>query len=324
MFSSLNISTMKKCTLAAVIGATLLSTLASASNLDIGRAPTAEEIAGWDIDIRPDGKGLPPGEGSVADGEVIYEDKCAVCHGVFGEGEKRWPKLAGGFDTLTDDRPEKTVGSYWPYASTLWDYIHRTMPFPEPQSLSNNEVYATTAYVLYLNEIVDEDFVLTPDNLVLIAMPNAGNFYRDDRPDVINERCMENCKDPASIEVVQSLRGITPTDHFKEDGNDGVAYQEEIGKTADIPSLFEPAKAGLATYQQVCKACHDSGLAGAPKLGEKTNWKARIATGKETLYSHAINGFQGESGMMPAKGGQTQLTDDMVKQAVDYMVESSQ
>ncbi len=90
---------------------------------------TEEEIAGWDIDVRPDGLGLPEGSGSVEDGEMLYEDKCASCHGSFGEAVGRYPVLAGGFDTLTEARPEKTVGSFWPYASTLWDYIHRAMPF---------------------------------------------------------------------------------------------------------------------------------------------------------------------------------------------------
>ena len=90
---------------------------------NLGSDVTAQVVAGWDIDVRPDGLGLPAGEGSVEDGEQLYEDKCATCHGVFGEGAGRWPKLAGGEGTLTDARPDKTVGSYWPYASTLFDYI---------------------------------------------------------------------------------------------------------------------------------------------------------------------------------------------------------
>ena len=99
----------------------------------IGTPATASEVAGWDIDIRPDGKGLPTGSGSVEDGEMMYEEKCASCHGSFGEGVGRYPVLSGGEGTLTEERPEKTIGSFWPYASTLWDYIHRAMPFPQPQ-----------------------------------------------------------------------------------------------------------------------------------------------------------------------------------------------
>jgi len=301
----------------------LASVVGNAAPLNLGRTPTLAEVAGWDIDVRPDGLGLPPGQGSVTDGEYLYDDKCSSCHGIFGEGAKRWPKLAGGNGTLADDRPDKTVGSYWPYASTLWDYIHRAMPFPAPQSLETEEVYAITAYVLFLNDIVDEDFVLSQQNLAEIVMPNAGNFYRDDRPDVANPRCMAECKDPASIKIVASLTGITPTDHFKEDGNTGVAYEEEAVTVVEPSALSASAQAGQATYDQACKVCHTSGLAGAPKLGDSSDWQIRVGTGMDTLYSHAIKGFQGTKGVMPAKGGQTQIADDLVRNAVDFMVESS-
>jgi cytochrome c len=323
MFNSLN--SMPRLMLALGVCVGMFTSSVAADVYSIGRAPTDAEIAGWDIDIRPDGKGLPPGEGSVEDGEYLYDEKCASCHGVFGEGEARWPKLAGGQGTLADERPDKTVGSYWPYASTLWDYIHRAMPFTAPQSLTDDEVYAITAYVLFLNEIVDDEFVLRQSNLTDITMPNAGNFYRDNRPDVKNSRCMNNCKDATKITVVQSLRGITPTDHFKEDGNDGVAYREEVTHVADVNTLSASAQAGEQTYNQACKVCHDAGLAGAPKLGNASDWQARLnAGGMEQLYQHALVGFKGKTGVMPAKGGQTQLADDAVKQAVDFLVESSQ
>ncbi|MFL0804846.1 MAG: c-type cytochrome [Agarilytica sp.] len=295
----------------------------SGAQYEIGRTPTAEEIAGWDIDVRPDGKGLPPGEGSVEDGEMIYEDKCAACHGTFGEGEKRWPKLAGGSDTLTHQRPDKTVGSYWPYVSTLWDYIHRAMPFNAPQSLTNDEVYAVTAYVLNLNDLLDDDAVLNQSNLASIEMPNAGNFFRDNRPDVSNTRCMKKCKAPKSIQVKESLSGVTPTDHFKKDGNDGVAYAEEHAPVAEVKTLSAAAKAGQATYKKACMVCHGSGLAGAPKVGDAGEWAKRETAGMDKLYSNAINGYQGDAGVMPPKGGQMQLSDEAVKQAVDFMVESS-
>ena len=117
--------------------------------LGLGRAATNNEIKAWDIDIRPDGKGLPVGSGSVIIGEELYTDNCASCHGDFGEGIDRWPELAGGFDTLDSEDPVKTVGSYWPYLSTVWDYVHRAMPFGNAQSLNNDEVYAITAYIYY-------------------------------------------------------------------------------------------------------------------------------------------------------------------------------
>ena len=185
------------------LGALLVAMPVSAEvgGYGIGSPATASEIAGWDIDIRPDGKGLPAGSGSVEDGEMMYEEKCASCHGSFGEGVGRYPVLSGGEGTLTEERPDKTVGSFWPYASTLWDYIHRAMPFVQPQSMTDEEVYAITAYVLYLNDLVEDDFVLTADNLASIEMPNKDGFFFDDRPDTSNTACMKNCKDPASVKI---------------------------------------------------------------------------------------------------------------------------
>ena len=155
-----------------------------------GEIASAEQIAGWDIDIRPDGQGLPAGSGSVEDGEYLYEEQCAECHGSFGEGVGRFPVLAGGEGSLSDDRPTKTVGSYWPYTSTLFDYIYRAMPFTQPESLSADETYALTAYVLYLNDLVDDDLVLDQNNLASIRLPNEASFVPDPRPDVFNTRCM--------------------------------------------------------------------------------------------------------------------------------------
>ena len=275
-----------------------------------GELATDEMIAGWDIDVRPDGKGLPPGSGSVEDGEVIYEEKCAACHGVFGEGEGRWPKLAGGFGTLTEDRPEKTVGSYWPYVSTLWDYVHRAMPFYEPQSLSNDEVYAIVAYVLFLNDIVEDDFVASRESLAAIEMPNKDGFFVDPRPDVKNAACMEGCKDPSDIRITwdSTELGVTPVEHFKA---------EEQAEVAVDPNL------GLNIYQQACAPCHKVGLAGAPIVGDTGQWGARVAQGFDVLVEHAVNGYQGSAGYMPPKGGQIQLSDDEVAAAVRYMVDNS-
>ena len=122
---------------------------ALAEALGLGRSATENELKAWDIDIRPDGIGLPMGSGSVLSGEELYTDNCASCHGDFGEGIDRWPELAGGFDTLGSDDPVKTIGSYWPFLSTVWDYVHRAMPFGNAQSLTDNDVYAITAYILY-------------------------------------------------------------------------------------------------------------------------------------------------------------------------------
>ena len=185
--------------------------------LHLGRVALEEEISAWDIDIRPDGAGLPAGQGSVEAGGELYDAQCAVCHGVFGEGEGRWPILAGGHDTLTDDRPEKTIGSYWPYLSTVFDYVKRAMPFGNARSLSDDDVYAITAYLLYLNDLVEEeDFVLSADNFQSISLPNEANFVDDDRAQEPHyaaglEPCMQDCK-PDAVQVTQRARilDVTP------------------------------------------------------------------------------------------------------------------
>ena len=109
--------------------------------MGLGREATQEEIAAWDIDVRPDGQGLPQGKGTAQQGEDIFQERCATCHGEFGEGRDRWPVLAGGLGTLKNDRPNKTVGSFWPYASTIMDYVRRAMPFGHAQSLTADELY---------------------------------------------------------------------------------------------------------------------------------------------------------------------------------------
>lgn len=272
--------------------------LAETGAYGIGSPATAEEIAGWNIDIRPDGKGLPPGSGSVEDGEMMYEEKCASCHGSFGEGVGRYPVLSGGEGTLTEERPEKTVGSFWPYASTLWDYIHRAMPFTQPQSMTDEEVYAITAYVLYLNDLVEDDFVLTADNLASIEMPNQEGFFLDDRPDTNNSGCMENCKDPASVKITSEPTMTT------------LQVEETVAAVEAAP------EGGEKVYQQACLMCHGAGVAGSPMTGDAAAWKDRIAQGRDKMLSNAINGI----GVMPAKGGQRQLSDDEVASAVDYMI----
>lgn len=176
----------------------------------IGRIATPEEIAGWDIDVRPDGHGFPPGKGTVAEGEVIFLEQCASCHGEFGEGVGRFPVLIGGGDTLKSEHPVKTIGSYWPYASTLFDYIKRAMPFGNAQSLSDDQVYALVAYLLYINDIVDENAVMTGDAVTKVKMPNADGFIEDTRPDVHVKPCMKNCKETVEIKSYARKIDVTP------------------------------------------------------------------------------------------------------------------
>jgi S-disulfanyl-L-cysteine oxidoreductase SoxD len=150
---------------------------------DIGRAATPQEIKGWDIDIGRDGSNLPPGSGSVERGRVVFAEQCAACHGAEGQGGVG-DRLVGGQGTLGSARPVRTVGSYWPYAPTLFDYIRRAMPQNAPQSLSDNDVYAVSAYILNLNGLVPASAVLDASALAAVKMPNRNRFVPDPRPDV--------------------------------------------------------------------------------------------------------------------------------------------
>lgn len=176
-----------------------------------GATPTKAQVEGWAIAVRSDGQGLPPGKGSASEGANIYVDQCAACHGTFGEGEARYPKLAGG--ELTGERPEPTVGSYWPFATTLFDYINRAMPFPSPHQLSADQVYAMTAYILSLNDIVDNNFVADRESLPKVKMPHHDFFiWHDPRPDTSAKECMKDCVDPKSIKIESTAEGknLTP------------------------------------------------------------------------------------------------------------------
>ena len=188
----------------------------------IGRLALPEEIAAWSVAVRPDGQGLPEGEGSAADGEMIFSDHCASCHGEFAEGVDNWPALAGGEGTLTHDRPVKTVGSYWPHLSTVWDYVHRSMPFGSAQTLDADQTYAIVAYILYSNGIVDQDFVLNRDNFDSVVMPNADGFIVDNReatelPKFTGQPCMENCKE--TVEITRRAANLDVTPGGSEDAD---------------------------------------------------------------------------------------------------------
>ena len=198
---------------------------ASLRHFGIGREARPEEITGWDIDVRPDGAGLPPGKGSVRDGEALFTQYCASCHGEFGEGVGRWPALAGGAGLLTGDRPVKTIGLYWPYASTIIDYVRRAQPFGNPQSLSNDELYAVTAFLLFLNDIIDQDFELSKETFRNIRMPNAQGFHDDDRETAEQafwdpKPCMTNCKADVKITGRAQALDATPANDDRQRGVD--------------------------------------------------------------------------------------------------------
>jgi len=325
----------------------------STKGMSFGRTPTANEIKAWDIDALPDGTGLPEGEGSVELGDELYEAQCAVCHGEFGGGGKGYPQLAGGnqdkdengvVKTLKNQRqygktdaPKRTVGTYWPVATTLFTYIRDAMPYAHPKSLTNDEVYAITAYILAQNglevdgeEMDDDEFVLNKEKLMKVVLPNRDGFYPNidgpkaqediraffaDRAKNIGAgiRCMKDCKDPggedgkteaALVKIKYEMKDVVPPYAYAKD----LPPKKEDG-------LSHPGKAG---YEKNCALCHKTDAMGAPAVGDKHAWEATLKKGIDKVYANSING----TGGMPPKGG-TSLPDDKIKEMVDYMVEAS-
>ncbi len=279
---------------------------ALAQSLELGREATPDEIAAWDIDVRPDGAGLPPGQGDVTTGEEVYTERCSACHGVFGEGSGRWPVLMGGFNTLEGSRPVKTIGSYWPYASTVWDYVHRAMPFGEAQSLSDDEVYAVAAYLLYLNDLVDDDFVATPESYAAVTLPNEDGFYPDDReetelPLFTRDACMSDCKDEVEITMRAAVLDVTPDAGSDaeggaalEAGDSGVADTAEATELEGESGEVEMALVdeGESLFRQ-CQACHQVGADARNRVGPHLN-------GIVGRQAAAVEGFRYSPAMQQA------------------------
>jgi cytochrome c len=236
---------------------------AAAGRFGFGKPATAQEIAGWDIDVRPDGTGLPPGKGTVEKGQQIYDEKCASCHGTFGESNE-WMAIAGGVGSLASDQPVRTVGSKLSHATTLWDYINRAMPFTAPKTLSVDEVYALTAYVLHLNDLMPPDGALDRASLIAFKMPNRDGFTSDHgfmsrggRPDTKNVACMQNCVTEVKLSseypehardshgnLAEQSRSIGPVEGA------GAAKQVAAAAPAKGPDPAELAKTAG------CMACH--------------------------------------------------------------------
>src|SRR6266478_7677861 len=168
---------MRSALLIGASGFALASPVAfAAESPNLGRAATPEEIAAWDISIGPDGVGLPPGSGTPKQGEVVYEAKCVACHGEKGAGKPN-DQLVGGLGTLSGDKPPvKTVGSFWPYATSVFDYVRRAMPYNESKSLTNDELYAVVAYILKLNGIIADNDTMDAQTLRKVKMPNRDGF----------------------------------------------------------------------------------------------------------------------------------------------------
>ena len=328
-----------------------------------GRTPTATEIAAWDIDVNPDMSNMPKydmkhgkavldengnkkvAKGTVEEGNELYDEKCAMCHGDFGSGGKGYPTLSGGdIESLTnqlgnpadnppgEEPPTRMIGSYWPYASTLFWYIQDAMPFPHPKSLSNSETYALTAYLLSINEVqingedLDDDFVLSAKNFKDIKMPNADGFYpkvdtpNDPKKGVENAtkflsnnknygagtRCMKDC-----------IKGEVPILHIKNELHGIIPAPSTV---RDLPVVKDERKVipGRKDYEASCSVCHATDMMGAPKVGDKEAWASRVDNGIEKVYSNAINGLNG----MPPRGG-TSFDDAKMKEIIDYMISIS-
>ena len=166
---------MRKSLLLAAALVFAADTALAADGPGLGQPVTEADLANWDISIGPDGVGLPPGSGTAAQGAAIYAQKCEACHGKEGKGGQA-AALVGGIGSLASAQPVKTVGSYWPYATTVFDFIRRAMPWPQPKSLSNDEAYALSAYVLKLNGIIGDNDVMNADTLQKVRMPNRDGF----------------------------------------------------------------------------------------------------------------------------------------------------
>jgi cytochrome c5 len=306
-----------------------------------GKTATANEQAAWDIDVMPDGTGLPEGEGSVEFGDEVYEEKCLSCHGDFGEGSGLYPKLADGNayegqKTLMNQRvdpdhdgPKRNFGSNWPHASTLWWYIKTGMPHQAPMSLTTEEVYALSAYILYINEmkidgeLVDEDYVLDREKFLKIEMPNKDGFEpKIDGPNGQDNvrayynnplnygnglgRCMKNCFEGEP--EVQRI-GYALTD-----------FNPPLSSEKSLPAVTEEKKShpGQKAYDASCAVCHATDAMGAPDVGNKEAWAEVMKKGMDAVMANTINGING----MPPKGGSS-LSDEELKSVVEYMIEAS-
>jgi len=326
----------------------------STKGVSFGRPATANEIKAWDIDALPDGTGLPEGEGSVELGDELYEAQCAICHGEFGGGGKGYPQLAGGnqdkdengiVKTLKNQRqygktdaPKRTVGTYWPVATTLFTYIRDAMPYAHPKSLSNDEVYAITAYILAQNgleidgeEMDDDEFVLNKEKLMKVVLPNRNGFYPNiDGPNAQEDiraffadraksigagiRCMKDCKDPggqdgkteaAVVKIKYEMKDVVPP----------YAYAKDLPPETEGGSISKAEK----MYDASCKLCHANDTMGAPAVGDANTWESVMNKGMDEVLVNAIKG----TGGMPPKGGNMDLSDADVKEIVEFMINSS-
>ena len=315
--------------------------------MDLGRKAKDCEIDAWNVDVMYYGEGLPEGKGSVEFGEEVYEEKCLQCHGDFGSGKGLYPHLTAGnayeeHKTLKNQRlnpddegPHRTFGSYWPYASTAWWYIKTGMPHQAPMTLTDDEVYALVAYMLYINELrvdgeeVDEEFVLSKENFLKIEMPNVDGFVPDIRGKEGLERTRKfwNGGAEADLKNWGGVRIDDPKKRCMKDCFKGEPIVQRIhyelkefnppmGEGPKVEKKTESEEQKL--YKAHCAVCHDVDTMGAPKIGDKATWDAVMKKGMDKVMANTINGINA----MPPKGGTT-LSDEKLKAIVEYMIEAS-
>lgn len=309
----------------ALTSVALLAEAQPAPRYSLGRAPTPPEIAAWDIDVRPDGHGVKKGKGTVAQGQKIYDEQCASCHGTFGESNRYMP-VAGGVrqgdlktghaSALKDAAGVRTLGTKLNYATTLWDYIYRAMPWTNPQSLTVDQTYAVTAYVLHLNEIVANDFELNEKTLLAVQMPNRNGLTTahglgsvKGKPDAQGTLCMKNCA--SDVKIASELP------EFARNQNGNLAAQKRpLGPMRGIDTArYDAGKPGTAIAafsssaapdpkdllnRNACGACH--GMTnkivgpGFSEIAEKYHGRADAAA---YLAKKIREGGQGVWGAIP-------------------------
>jgi cytochrome c len=308
----------------------------------LGRAATPAEIAAWDIDVRPDGAGLPKGRGTVAEGEALYEARCAACHGSFGESNQ-YLQLAGGVGSLKSENPVRTTGSKLNHATTLWDYINRAMPFQAPRSLEPDEVYALTAYVLYLNEIVPQDAVLDERTILQVRMPNRDGFTtrhgfmrRDGEPDVKAQACMQDCAVQGRVvssipeharnahgNLAAQFRALGPyrgADTSRPEPA-GLLAAARQARTSAVDAAAMPTRtAADLARQYACTACHgvEQKVVG-PGFREVAKKYAGESGARAALVHKVRNGGAGVWGAI-AMPAQPQVADADLAVIIDWVL----
>jgi len=314
-------------------------------NVNHGRAATKNELKAWDKDIMPDGTGLPEGEGSVEEGEELYEAQCVAGHGDFGSGGAGYPALSKGNaeelkETLTNNRwkdpeadgPVRVFGSYWPQASTLFWYIRDAMPHTKSKTLTDDETYALTAYILNINEMsidgveVDDEYVLNKEKFLKIKMPNKDGFVPniDGKDGLKNVRAFyANPKNFGAIKVKASercMKDCQKTKNVVRVINGGISdFHPPLSVVRDLPAKKNDAAHKVsfdakAAYEANCTMCHANGV--APEAGDKAGWQVFLKKGMDKVYSNALGGTKNG---MPAKGGSS-LSDEEFKKVVDYIL----